>query len=119
MQRRLIERWPASVAILVTSVIFAIFHIMPHAVLFAFPIGVWLGIMAWKSGSIWPGVICHAVINGLWNIYHVGVYLGVFAEELPLGALIAGGVIGVAAFAGALVLMFRRKSATVIQGAVA
>lgn len=118
MQRRLIERWPAGVAILVTSLIFAIFHIMPHAVLFAFPIGVWLGIMAWKSGSIWPGVICHAVINGLWNIYHIGVYLGVFSE-LPPSALIVGGVIGVAAFAGALVLMFRRQSANVIPGVVA
>jgi len=119
MQRRLIERWTAWVAILVTSLIFAAFHIMPPVVLFAFPVGVWLGIMAWKSGSVWPGVICHAAINGIWNIYQVGVHLGVFAEDLPLFALIAGGAIGTAAFAGALAMMFRRQGAPFTSGKVA
>lgn len=119
MQRRLIERWPAWVAILVTSLIFAVFHIMPHAVLFAFPIGVWLGIMAWKSGSVWPGVICHAAINGLWNIYQVGVHLGVFAEEPSLLALVAGGVVGTAAFAASLAMMFRRKDAPFTPATIA
>jgi membrane protease YdiL (CAAX protease family) len=118
MQRRLIERWPAGVAILVTSLVFAVFHIMPPVVLFAFPVGIWLGIMAWKSGSVWPGVICHATINGAWNIYQVGAHLGAFPEELPLGALIAGGVIGTAAFAGALVVMFRRRGEAFTPGAV-
>ena len=70
-QRRLIERWGGWTAVLVTSAIFAIIHIAPHTVVFAFPVGIWLGLMAWKSGSIWPGVIAHAAVNGLWNVYNI------------------------------------------------
>lgn len=107
-QRRLIERWPAWVAILVTSFIFAIFHVMPHTVLFAFPLGIWLGMMAWKSGSIWPGVICHAAINGLWNVFQVGARFEVFPEEPPLAAIIGLIAVGTVAFAASLWGMYRR-----------
>ena len=106
VQRRLIERWPAGAAILVTSLIFAIFHIMPHAVVFAFPIGIWLGILAWKSGSVWPGVICHATINGAWNIFQVGAHLDLIPDVPPLAILVLGSIVGVAAFLGSLRLMF-------------
>jgi membrane protease YdiL (CAAX protease family) len=109
VQRRLIERWPAWVGILITSLCFAIFHIQPHAVLFAFPLGVWLGMMAWKSGSVWPGVLCHAAVNGLWNIYQVGSHFGVFPEDPPSAAIIVPGVLGLVAFGWSLRVMLARK----------
>jgi len=107
VQRRLLERWNLWAAVLVTSLLFAVFHIMPHAVVFAFPVGIWLGLMAAKSGSIWPGVICHASINGLWNVWQLGVKFEVFSANPPLPLLVVLGTVGVGAFAASLWLMFR------------
>jgi len=108
VQRRLIQRWKAWIAILFTSLVFAIVHVAPHAVVFAFPLGVWLGLMAWRSGSIWPGIICHASINGLWNVWQLGVRFDVFPEEPPLALLVALGILGLGAFGASLWWMFRR-----------
>ena len=108
-QRRLIERWGPFVAILLTSAIFAVFHIMPHAVTFAFPVGIWLGIMAWRTNSVWPGIICHAAINGLWNIWQLGSQFEYFSEEPPLGLLIGLGIVGGLAFLASLLLLFQRS----------
>jgi membrane protease YdiL (CAAX protease family) len=90
MQRRLLERWSAWVAILVTTVLFALMHIMPHAVVNAFVIGLWLGVLAWRTGSVWPGVFCHAFINGSWNVWQVGQSLHVFSDTLPVPVVVAG-----------------------------
>jgi membrane protease YdiL (CAAX protease family) len=106
VQRRLIERWPAWVGILITSIAFALFHIMPQVVLFAFPLGVWLGMMAWKSGSVWPGIVCHAAVNGLWNIYQVGAHFDVFPDDPPLAVLIGILAVGVVALGWSLWVMF-------------
>jgi membrane protease YdiL (CAAX protease family) len=99
IQRRLTERWPAWVGILVTSLLFAVMHIMPHAMVLAFLLGIWLGLMAWRCDSVWPGVICHALINGLWNVWQIGLSLKVFSEQAELPLLIAGGGVGLVAFA--------------------
>ncbi len=107
VQRRLVERWGAGVAIVVTSLIFALFHIMPHAVAFAFPVGIWLGMLAWKTGSVWPGIICHALINGLWNVWQLGVRFDYFAEQPPVVLLVVLAIVGVAAFGASLWLMFQ------------
>jgi uncharacterized protein len=111
-QRRLIERWGGWPAILVTSAIFAIIHIAPHTVVFAFPIGIWLGLMAWKSGSTWPGIIAHAAVNGLWNIYSIAQQYRIISDEpswIFLGAL---GTVGALAFAWSLVIMFAKQTDT-------
>jgi membrane protease YdiL (CAAX protease family) len=107
VQRRLLQRWPAWAAILVASLIFAAVHIQPHTVAFAFPVGIWLGLMAWKSGAVWPGMICHALINGLWNVWQVGGALGYWPEEPATWALVLVGLIGVVGCAAAIWLMLR------------
>jgi membrane protease YdiL (CAAX protease family) len=106
-QRRLIERWGGWTAILVTSTIFALIHLAPHTIVFAFPVGIWLGLMAWRSGSVWPGVIAHAAINGLWNAYNIAREFEYLPEEPSWAALGALGVIGVAAFAWSIAIMSR------------
>jgi membrane protease YdiL (CAAX protease family) len=105
VQRRLIERWGGWTAVLVTSAIFAVIHIAPHTVVFAFPVGIWLGLMAWKSGSIWPGVIAHAAVNGLWNVFNIGQQFEVIPEEPSWVFLATLGAVGVVAFAWSLVIM--------------
>ncbi len=99
LQTRLLERWSPWLAILVTSVLFAIFHITPHAMANAFVLGIWLGVVAWRTGSIWPCIISHAAINGAWNIWHVGQKLWGFPEQPPIPLAIVGGVVAIGCFA--------------------
>jgi membrane protease YdiL (CAAX protease family) len=61
-------RFPPGAAIVASSVLFASMHLDPvrfPAVLF---LGLFLGWLAWRSGSIWPAVAAHAVNNGLGSL---------------------------------------------------
>jgi hypothetical protein len=61
-------RFPPGVAIAASALLFAAIHLDPvrfPAVLF---LGVFLGWLAWRSGSIWPAVAAHAVNNGLGSL---------------------------------------------------
>lgn len=64
IQRRLLQRWSPPVAILVTSFLFGVGHLDLGQGAQAFVGGLWLGVLAWRTGSVWPGILCHAVING-------------------------------------------------------
>jgi membrane protease YdiL (CAAX protease family) len=96
MQRRLLQRWSPVVAILVTTILFAIMHITPHAVVNAFVVGIWLGVLAWRTGSVWPGIVTHAFINGSWNVWQIGKVFGVFppVPSAPVTAAIGAVVLG-------------------------
>jgi membrane protease YdiL (CAAX protease family) len=61
-------RFPPRVAIAASALLFAAIHLDPvrfPAVLF---LGMFLGWLAWRSGSIWPAVAAHAVNNGLGSL---------------------------------------------------
>ncbi len=63
--------------ICLTSMLFAVAHIgtgLLHVVA-VIPLGLWLGILAWRCDSIWPSVLCHIANN---MIAVVGLQ---FAEE--------------------------------------
>ncbi len=63
VQSRLLRRWPPAVAVLFAGVCFSIAHFEPAHALLVFPLGIWLGILAWRCGSIWPSIITHALNN--------------------------------------------------------
>jgi membrane protease YdiL (CAAX protease family) len=64
-QGRLLQRWHPALAIGFTSLIFALAHFdLVHSI-GVLPLGIWLGVVAWLSGSVWPAVICHAANNTL------------------------------------------------------
>lgn len=68
LQRRLLKRWSPWTAILVTAVLFTIAHgITPDILLTVFPVAVWLGILSWRTNSLWPSCLCHAWMNFLWT----------------------------------------------------
>jgi membrane protease YdiL (CAAX protease family) len=110
IQRRLLQRWPAWVAICVTSLAFALVHIEPHTVVFALPIGFWLGWVAWKVDSIWPCIVTHAAINGGWNCVVCGVRLtGV--EEWPIVPVVVASILGIGASLWAIRILHARQPA--------
>jgi membrane protease YdiL (CAAX protease family) len=108
MQRRLLQRWSPRAGILVTSLLFAGIHVLPHTVLFAFPVGLWLGYIAWKTDSIWPTIAAHVTINGVWNIVQTSKSLVGYSDTLYyviLGVIVA---IGLVAFVMSLGILSRR-----------
>jgi membrane protease YdiL (CAAX protease family) len=50
-------------AIVITALIFSAFHLDPVGFLARFELGVVFGLLAWRSGSIWPGLAAHAANN--------------------------------------------------------
>ena len=98
IQGRLLRRWPAGVAILVTAVLFALMHVTPHAVVAVLPLGVWLGVLAWRTGSVGPGIVCHAWVNGAWNVWQVGRRLAGLSEMPPVPVLVGLAVVVLVCF---------------------
>jgi membrane protease YdiL (CAAX protease family) len=56
-------------AIVVTAAVFAILHFNPWWMLQIFGLGIVLGVLAWRSGSIWPGVVIHMTNNAVAMIF--------------------------------------------------
>ena len=65
IQTRLLRRFSPWWAITLSSVFFAVTHGDVRYALAVFPVGLWLGYVAYLAGSIWPGVICHFLHNSL------------------------------------------------------
>jgi membrane protease YdiL (CAAX protease family) len=116
MQRRLLKRWPAWLAILVTSLLFGILHMMPHAVVSAFIGGLWLGTLAWWTGSVWPGVVCHAFINAWATFWAIGHSAGLVPEDPSGATMVAVNVVGGAALCLWLWMMSRQPA--IVAGAM-
>jgi len=64
-QSGLLRRLDPVAAIGVTSILFSIAHFDLQHSLAVLPLGAWLGFVAWKTGSVWPAVLCHFVNNGV------------------------------------------------------
>lgn len=81
LQKFLEEHWEdVTRAVLVTSLFFAIIHLNPFWLIQIYILGVILGYLAWRTGSIWAGFILHAANNLLallftnYNESIVGIY---------------------------------------------
>lgn len=111
VQSRLLRRWPAFFAIAFTSVMFSAAHVDPQHVIAVFPLSVWLGIVAWRAGSIWPAVACHFANN------FVGSLFSRFGGEpteaaLDVATLLPLGICGLAFIPAAYALLrFGRPAA--------
>jgi membrane protease YdiL (CAAX protease family) len=112
MQRRLLQRWSPATAVLVTSVLFAIMHVMPHAMVNALVLGLWLGVLSWRTGSVWPGIVSHAFINGSWNVWQIGKVLGVFAPNPSFVVTATISAVVLACFLTSIWLLARRPPQT-------
>jgi len=63
VQTGLARRWPAWAAIGMSGLAFALIHIDPQHMAFVFPLGLWLGFLAWATRSVITAMIMHAVNN--------------------------------------------------------
>ena len=55
----------ATKAVLISAVVFTVLHLNPWWALQIYLLGVVLGFLAWRTGSIWPPFLVHATNNGL------------------------------------------------------
>lgn len=110
VQSRLAQAWPAWLAVILTSAMFAVAHFDPVHVLAVFPLGVWLGLVARRTGSIGPAVLGHVVNNCL----AVGMArAGRFDVDDPTAVAWRGGVVmgcGVALAAAVALLLTARET---------
>jgi sodium transport system permease protein len=53
------------VPIVVSAVLFGIIHLIPKQIFNAALLGLVLGLLAYRSQSLWPGVLFHLIYNGL------------------------------------------------------
>ena len=51
------------VAVVLTGVLFGLFHLYLHRILLTAALGIAISFVAWRSRSIWPGVLFHFVNN--------------------------------------------------------
>ena len=65
VQTRLLARLPAAAAIVISSVLFAVAHMDLIHSLLVLPLGIWMGIVAWRAKSILPAALCHIANNAM------------------------------------------------------
>ena len=95
------RKWPA---ILASACVFGIFHFFLSKFAVTATLGVVLGYLCWRSKSILPGMIAHALNNGLAVLFvfqpKTPELLGIVddnnSDHLPITVLLAGSVMFVA-----------------------
>lgn len=104
IQTRLLERHAPAVAILVSSLLFGLMHMDPLQSTLTVFMGVYLGFLVHRFGSLWPAVGAHALNNGI-----AALFLTLFPEEPATTepSLPALGV-GAAVFVACLAYVLRR-----------
>jgi membrane protease YdiL (CAAX protease family) len=108
VQRRLLSRWSPWVAIPITSALFALSHGNLLQVCVTFLVGLWLGALAWRTGSVWPGMVCHAFWNGALQLWAFGTLYQIVPETVPLAVRVAASVLVAGCFLVSCYVLARR-----------
>ena len=75
-----LNRMPAAVAILLSSLLFAIAHADLGSFAVLFFIGLALAFVRWRTRSIWPGILLHLLNNGVGALVIVLIMTGVLKQ---------------------------------------
>lgn len=95
LQRRLAKVVPAPLAVAGSTVLFALAH-TAGSVFQRLVTGLVFGVLAWRTGSVWAGVVAHAALNGFMTLYLL--FPGIYDRVQPV-LLVAEVVLAVAAVA--------------------
>ena len=107
IQTRLRQRWGIWPAILITSILFAILHMdLVQGILVLF-LGLYLGYVTEKSGSIRPSMICHAANTAAATLMAAGVsyFAGPIAATQPAVGDVKSSLFFIASLATGFVLI--------------
>jgi membrane protease YdiL (CAAX protease family) len=110
LQRGLLLRWRPAPSILTSSVLFAVVHGELAWAAAIFPLGVWLGVVAWRTGSVRMTFAMHASVNGLWTAGMMILHREPASELALNGIAIAVLVLGVIAFPWAIAILRRQPA---------
>jgi membrane protease YdiL (CAAX protease family) len=113
--RGFVLRWRPGTSILATSVLFAVVHGDVAWALAIFPLGLWLGWVAWRTGSVMMTFLMHASVNGVWTTGMMYVHRDPASEPILNWIAIAILGVGLAAFPWSLAIL--RRSIVVKPGA--
>lgn len=106
VQGRLLRRWSPWLAIPVTSLMFAVFHLSASGIVATLLLGLWWGVIAWRSRSVWPGVLSHIACN---LVFHSQVFV-TRTVTVPNWVLWAAWVVAVPLFAIGVFALWRAQS---------
>lgn len=122
IQRRFLKRWSPAVAILASSVLFALMHMdsLQH-IIAVVPLAVVTGLLAYRTDSVKPGMLVHGVHNAA--AVAIGAGLTALSPSLGdegvgmllLGLIAALGLLGLPA----VISLVRKPRPTTTQGAFA
>jgi membrane protease YdiL (CAAX protease family) len=112
LQRTLLREWRPARTIAVTSVLFGLAHITPPAVVFASILGAWLGVVAWRTGSVALTIAMHALLNGTWTAVQMIAARGSVSETAWYVASGVAIALGLAACVPALRVLRRCEPAS-------
>ena len=71
------NRIPVGWAIVLSALLFGIAHLDPGSFAVLFIIGLALAFLRWRTNSLWPGILLHAINNGVGALAIILVMLGV------------------------------------------
>lgn len=111
LQRGLLLRWGPVAAILTSGLLFAVGHGDPAWAAAIFPLGLWLGVVAWRTGSVLLTFTMHAGVNGLWTAGMMILSRDPASETVLNGIAIAVLALGLIAFPWAIAILRRRPAA--------
>jgi len=111
LQRGLLLRWGPWASIVTSSLLFAVVHGELAAAVAMFPFAIWLGVVAWRTGSVVMTIAMHATVNGLWTAGMMTLHRDPASE--PILDWIATGmlVLGILAFPLAIVILRKQPAA--------
>ncbi len=94
LQTRLGKGW----ALIITSALFGIFHILPHKMVATGLIGLWLGFLYLRTGSLWSNVYAHAfnnaiALSAIYAFYSAGKEVNERTLLLPLPVLAGAAIV--------------------------
>ena len=93
IQRSLVTRLGPAAGIAIASLIFGVLHLDPVHALFATPLGLYLGLVCWLSGSIRASIVCH-IANNLTALLAGAMLPASEAQAVP--AVVVGAIIATA-----------------------
>jgi uncharacterized protein len=73
-----LKRYRPWTAIVLSSLLFSVFHLIPYQYFGAFVLGLVMAWLRWRTGSLWPCLLLHAAANG--TVFVVG---GLIDIQIP------------------------------------